>query len=932
MKRFKTLLILAVIGLMTAVAQVPTPVLGVSFDENGIVLSGTDAANASHVTGVAKTGVGSTTTLLDPVTGKYVGYTNNSASTDKNKGGGAYFYVKYNADDAVGQAFANGGTYEVLFRLDGKQAATTNTSGTTSNNGTSKFFSSQQAGGWSMGYYTGGENGGVKFEYVTSNDGGETNTTTILRPGMETANITTEGFYHIIVTIDKSNEKMTMYINGTKLTPTENEQLGYDFLFPNIGTTRRETAMWFCLGGDPAAVDNPAANGTENSCRSGYVFANIYNAVLTDEQVAARYNDETVQYYTQVAEPPTTSDLLWDVQPQSGNTVTDESPYHKIDINGTLTTDYNTTYKRYEVVNESANKANNAYRFFHDDPAIKRILGNNMAIEVFCKPNGAPASEASPFGFIQASGGIGFNIQASGSQKFYYYCYGYKKTAGSAGALNLTITTSTPVTTDYTHYIFTVDRAGNISKLYINGVKDTEFSNSSDEYDATLQSHQYAYVTAQKFSFNGDASTNETNCDQPFDGNIVFGRIWGKTLTDADVTALYNQATGTSTDVTVGSSKLTTAIFPYAAIVPAGVKAYVVETINGAEANMVPYALPGEIIPYGTPVIIKGNAGTYTFNAADVSMVSPKAAPAVNLLVGSFASKKAKANQLYTLSTTLSEFDMADANDVVDPQKAWLPVQDAAVPTLTLTENITLTEEEGVTTLEKYTAGDEHTCSFTRQFQNGVASTVCLPFAITSITNGTLYAFTSIEEEAGEYVVRMTNVASTPTTANTPYLFMPSATGDVTFTGTMTVPATATPGSTSNGNWAFAGTYEYKTWDELPAGCTALYGFAANTQNTVSPGDFVKVKLSGNAFSPAFRAVMKYNSGASARSYKNGTPALPDKLKVVLDNGNGTLNAIGTMKLIQEGEKWYTVDGTELKAQPTKRGIYIRNGKKVFVK
>jgi hypothetical protein len=161
---------------------------------------------------------------------------------------------------------------------------------------------------------------------------------------------------------------------------------------------------------------------------------------------------------------------------------------------------------------------------------------------------------------------------------------------------------------------------------------------------------------------------------------------------------------------------------------------------------------------------------------------------------------------------------------------------------------------------------------------------------------------------------------------------MPSATGDVTFTGTTAVPASVTPGSTSNGNWTFAGTYEYKTWDELPAGCTALYGFAANTQNKVSPGDFVKVKLSGNAFSPAFRAVMKYNSGASARSYKNGTPALPDKLKVVLDNGNGTLNAIGTMKLIQEGEKWYTVDGTELKAQPTKRGIYIRNGKKVFVK
>jgi hypothetical protein len=308
-----------------------------------------------------------------------------------------------------------------------------------------------------------------------------------------------------------------------------------------------------------------------------------------------------------------------------------------------------------------------------------------------------------------------------------------------------------------------------------------------------------------------------------------------------------------------------------------------------------------------------------------------KAAPAKNLLVGSFATKKAKADQLYAISTSAAEFDKAAADDVLDAQQAWLPFETGGEDALTLTENIVLTEAGGAALRAGYPEGYTATGKFSRTFKNAVSSTVCLPYAISSVSGGTLYSFDNITESEGEYTVHM-SAASLPTTANTPYLFMPSADGEVTFSGTMTVPASVEAGNTTSGDWTFEGTYEKTTWSGLPAGSSAVYGYAAKAQNTINPGDFVKLKMTGEAYTPAFRAVMKYTGGASARSLKGTVPTLPSRLKVVLTDGNGNVTEIGSLEILQEQETWFTIDGKELQAKPTKRGIYIRNGKKVFVK
>ncbi len=903
---------------VSAVAQ--TPVIEVTFDEDGIVLGGTDAAN--HTAGAVKETQGYTKTLQDPYKGTYVGHTDYTA--------GSYYWVKYNSTDAVGTALAGSCTWELLFRLNSKQAITSVDADSARNEGTSKIFSSQQSGGFSLGYYVngGGANGGLRFEYVATTD----NTITQLTTG-DAGNISTDEYNHVIVTVDKTSNTIKMYLNGTEIGSITEENVGKAFRFPNIGTTKRKTNMWFCLGGDPSGLTEPAEYRTENGNRTSFVFARVYNTALTQAQVTERYNDETVQYFTTYT-PTTTSDMLWDVFPCAGNTVTDESPFHEIGIHGTLTTEWNPNYMRYEVRNETPNSANFAYRDYYYEPTILHALNNGMAIEVFCKSNNAtPSDKSSPLSFQQV-GGIGAEFQSNGKIQFNYNTYGYNLT--SAGNLSLSHGTAAgKLTEDYTHYVFTVDRAGNVSKIYINGVEDATYSRTGD-INMANQNLTFCHVPWQWFCFNGDTNgSRQTGCHFPFDGNIVFGRVWGKYLTKDDVTALYNQAEGTSTVVTMQSNKLATAVFPYDAVVPAGAKAYVVDVIKGSEANMVPYAVEGDVIPYGTPVIIKGDASTYTFNAADLNddavVAKIKDAPAKNLLVGSFATKKAQADQLYKISTSAAEFDKAAADDLLAAQQAWLPFEAGGEDALTLTENIVLTEAGGAALRVGYPEGYTATGKFSRTFKNAVSSTVCLPYAISSVSGGTLYSFDNITESEGEYTVHM-SVASLPTTANTPYLFMPSADGEVTFSGTMTVPASMAAGNTTSGDWTFEGTYEKTTWSGLPAGSSAVYGYAAKAQNTINPGDFVKLKMTGEAYTPAFRAVMKYTGGASARSLKGTVPTLPSRLKVVLTDGNGNVTEIGSLEILQEQETWFTIDGKELQAKPTKRGIYIRNGKKVFVK
>lgn len=250
--------------------------------------------------------------------------------------------------------------------------------------------------------------------------------------------------------------------------------------------------------------------------------------------------------------------------------------------------------------------------------------------------------------------------------------------------------------------------------------------------------------------------------------------------------------------------------------------------------------------------------------------------------------------------------------------------------------NVTLTDGNGLSGLSAY-AGLTVDVTYTRSFTNGTPSTVCLPFAYTKKTgDGSFYEFTNIEKNgSGDYVATMTEPASTTLTANTPYLYMPNATGNVDFSGTYTIPADLTAGTTTSGDWTFKGIYTAHTWTTAPTG---IYGFSAQSANGISQGQFVKA--GENVRIQPMRCYLQYKDGledyAGARGMKRAEQ-LPETIKVRLVSANGEVTAIGSLEtktgeVTLDGDTWYSLDGRRLEGKPATKGVYINNEKKVIIK
>ena len=135
------------------------------------------------------------------------------------------------------------------------------------------------------------------------------------------------------------------------------------------------------------------------------------------------------------------------------------------------------------------------------------------------------------------------------------------------------------------------------------------------------------------------------------------------------------------------------------------------------------------------------------------------------------------------------------------------------------------------------------------------------------------------------------------------------------------------------------GTYHLKkTTGDVPGDCSTNYrgvSVASNysdlmTDNTaiyVLRGDkFYRAYESGNQL-PANRCYIAKPAAASS-------PAAPPTLTIGFGGGDVTsINMIEDENSDTNGTgNWYTLDGRKLQSQPTKKGIYIRDGKKVIIK
>ena len=252
--------------------------------------------------------------------------------------------------------------------------------------------------------------------------------------------------------------------------------------------------------------------------------------------------------------------------------------------------------------------------------------------------------------------------------------------------------------------------------------------------------------------------------------------------------------------------------------------------------------------------------------------------------------------------------------------------------------------------------GNIKSVTYNRPFNTAQAATVILPFDYTCNANegGKFYGFQKVEydEDAHKWVCTMEEPSTGSLTANTPYLFMPSETkmkfpniSSMTGGVVKLLPTTANDGlyggATTDAAWNFHGSYKGKSW----AVVSNDYGFAAQSGEAVGgeaveAGQFVRF-TTGASIKP-MRCYLSYvgtSAPAPARRMTRAaaTDDLPASITVRLVSRSGETTAIGeidttTGKMTFDSEVWYTLDGVRLSGKPSRKGIYINNGRKIVIK
>ena len=280
---------------------------------------------------------------------------------------------------------------------------------------------------------------------------------------------------------------------------------------------------------------------------------------------------------------------------------------------------------------------------------------------------------------------------------------------------------------------------------------------------------------------------------------------------------------------------------------------------------------------------------------------------------------------------------------------------------------------------------------YKRKFTAGKPVTVMLPFNFEpndfrrggegDVLTGHFYDFAGIhlDPQTSKWMAEMNEVGSddanevTTMKANHPYLFVPTMStvphpymnnleyiyiekysdGISIFTQDNEGGNKVTQYDGSNesfrwNKWDFIGTYQPRYWSETEhfEELGKVYGFAGKNkvvdEQIVVAGDFVRAKVGAKirptsfylmwtGYEPDYAPARRMTRGAAA------TEELPQSITVKLVSASGETTAIGTLdtktgEMTFDSEAWYTLDGVRLSGQPSSKGIYINNGKKIVIK
>lgn len=610
--------------------------LDLSFDANGIINKGIFNAQIGSR--------GQATTLYDKANNTYYGCTK-VATTD-------YFYALYNEDSPLAEAFNSSVTWETLVRLEGLADESGKISKTA-------FFGSEQDGGWS--FY----NSALASAFTYQHQSGVASTVKNLGGD----SITVSGkFYHLVVTMDRTSHIIRYFVNG-KLVCT-GTRAGTDMVFPNCGTIKRHRNMWICLGGNPSA--GSSTTGSTNSAACSFVFARIYNGALTQKAAQSLYNSY-VRQFTE-PEPPKHGDLILDLQFTPDGAINNALSYNHIpvEMSGNVPLQYNSDIRSYEA-QFNGNKLQFFKYFMGDQPSIMSQLSDAYSVEIYCQNNAAkPKASTRPLCFVNGYG-FGLHMNSQGNICYTTTTQG-NKTDGSYAKTQWSWIGTGTLTTDYTHYVIVYDRLHFISRFYVNGEEKAVRHLTFKECPI------YEWAPSTWLAIGGDAldtySATTSVGNYPFLGNVAMIRVWGRALTAADAKQMYDVTQSHEVNYTTGSNGYAACCVPFVTAVPEGYVAYVVSEVTNTKVILKPVAGAGDILPQGTPVLIKGTArSSFTLSAIDQSIeyTPVDLSMQVNFLVGSYCQKPVPASTGFYLKITGSGLYRATADYKLPACSCYLP-------------------------------------------------------------------------------------------------------------------------------------------------------------------------------------------------------------------------------------------------------------------
>ena len=242
--------------------------------------------------------------------------------------------------------------------------------------------------------------------------------------------------------------------------------------------------------------------------------------------------------------------------------------------------------------------------------------------------------------------------------------------------------------------------------------------------------------------------------------------------------------------------------------------------------------------------------------------------------------------------------------------------------------------------------GDVADVTLKRAFTNGKKQTLCLPFApsaILSLGLGKMYEFTGVSDGKAVMTERTSGLK-----ANTPYIFEPNQDIDAT-TGiafeNVTINYNADPKTVKSAKkFTFHGTYTQKTWEADEAVTANIYGFMMQDNDGQQVGQFVKARR--KTILRPFSCWLEYtgtgdltdtnptSQAAARRTTRGEGETLPDVIDIVWVSALGSTTGIHAADAVttQHNDAWYSLDGRRLSGEPSVKGVYINNGRKVVIK